>query len=264
MPLLTLSLSDSCFETGLQQGVLYNAYLSKMKANEEPGYVHSYYKCKICRYCSLTGIPEEGKESAFELLSRQYSQMNITDTFYFLTGDIPSYIFSIVSLLYVELIKLVMFADSTYIVLSKDDIRKQMLWGDYISASDFETCFSLVIRHEPFRGYFLPINNGENILIGNWMFDLDLSIIERSKEIAFDCSRASKLGKGANFFGKEVFERVVRNKICDFGWQSVDTGIKLKKNKKIVTDVDLIAYKNGLVLIGQLKVASCGRDDYQI
>lgn len=264
IPLLNLSLSDSSFEIGLQQGVAYTNYLSKLKCQEEPGYVHSYYKCKICKYCSITGIPDDGKKYAFELLKRQYSLMNVTDTFFFLTGSMPSIIFSIISLLYLELLKLVMFSDCTYSVLSKNDIKQQMLWGDIISKSDYETCFSLVINQEAYREYFLPINNGEAILIGNWMFDFDLSIIECAKEVAFNCSKTSVLGKGANFFGKRVFEQVVRNKICDFGWQPVNTDIKLKQNKKIATDVDLIAYKNGVVIVGQLKVANCGRGDYQI
>lgn len=264
VPFLTLKLSNSFFETGLQQGVIYTAYLSGIKAQEEPGFVHSYYKCKICKYCLISNVPDDEKEYAFELLKRQYSHMNITDTFYFLTGDMPSYIFSMISLLYTELIKLVVFSDLTYMVLSKNDIKQQMLWGNYISQSDFETCFYLVINHESFRGYFLPINNGKDILIGSWMFDFDLSIIERTKEVAFDSSKASQLGKGSNYFGKNVLEKVVRDKICDFGWQSVKTAVKLKQNKKIATDVDLIAYKNGVVLVGQLKVANCGRDSYQI
>jgi len=139
-----------------------------------------------------------------------------------------------------------------------------MLWGDKISIADFELCFSLILNHEVVRGYFLPIDNGEAILIGKWMFDFDLSIVERAKEVAFDCSKTSKLGKGSNFFGKDVFETVVRKKICDFGWKTINTPIKLKQNKKIVTDVDLIAFKKGVVMIGQLKVAHSGRDDYQI
>lgn len=264
-PIINLVLSDPSLELGLQRGSDYSSYLANIRKVEEPGFVHSYYKCNICRYCLLKGVSEEDKGYAFELLNRQYSQMNITDMFYFFTGDMPSYIFSLISLLYTELLKLIMFSDDdTFIVLEKSDIKRQMLWGNQISTADFELCYSLVLNHETIHGYFLPIKDGEAILIGKWMFDLDLSIVERAKDVAFDCSKTSKLGKGTNFFGKDVFEVVIRKKICDFGWQAIHAAVKLKQNKNIITDVDLIAFKNGIVLVGQLKVAHCGRDSYQI
>lgn len=65
VPLLTLKLSDPLFDMGLQKGVLYNSYLASKKEDEDPGYVHSYYKCKICRYSSLIGAPEDVKQYVY-------------------------------------------------------------------------------------------------------------------------------------------------------------------------------------------------------
>lgn len=104
-----LQLSDENFELGLFQGAAYSTYLANMRQSEEPGYIQSFYKCKLCSFCTIYGVDKEYKEFAFDLLSRQFSCMNITDRFYFLTGSIPSYILSIYSLIFCEILKLILF-----------------------------------------------------------------------------------------------------------------------------------------------------------
>lgn len=262
-PTMHLQLSDENFELGLFQGAAYSTYLANMRQSEEPGYIQSFYKCKLCSFCTIYGVDKEYKEFAFDLLSRQFSCMNITDRFYFLTGSIPSYILSIYSLIFCEILKLILFSDSTYSILSKNEIRKGMLWGDSISDQDFELCYTLIIEHEEKNLHFLPMDNN-SILLGKWMYDNDFSIIEHSKMVALNCSKSSVLGQSANFFGKEVFERITRERLEHFGWKVVKSPVCLKTCKQNTTDIDVLAFKNGIVLVGQLKVANCGRDSYQI
>jgi hypothetical protein len=40
--------------------------------------------------------------------------------------------------------------------------------------------------------------------------------------------------------------------------------VKIKCNGKITTDLDLIAYNKGIVILGQIKVANCGRSRFDI
>lgn len=264
IPEIKMELSDSDFELSLHQGDEYERYLAEKRYSQKPGFVHSFYKCKICAFCSLMSIPEEGKEAAFNMLRRQFSCMKLSDNFFFLTGTLPSYILSLISLIYIEHIKLVLFSSHSYIVLSKLEIRKNMLWGNSISDQDFEYCYSLVVEHEKLKGYFMSIKDGEALLIGNWMFNMDIAVIECAKSVAFDCRGENRLGKSTDFFGKAVFEHVARDILKKYNWRVVEKSIKIRESKRIITDIDLLAFKDGILMVGQLKYANCGRTPYNI
>ena len=63
-------------------------------------------------------------------------------------------------------------------------------------------------------------------------------------------------------FGR-LWEDFVSMTLKEFGWSILARGIKLKKNGKAITDVDVIAARNGLVLILQLKaLAGQGVNSY--
>ncbi len=89
--------------------------------------------------------------------------MNRTDLFYFYTSDFSSFVFSIISLIYTELIKLICCSDKLLFLLKKDRVRKKMLWGDYIS-DDFEECYNLILENKIIQGIFAVVGN--DILIG--------------------------------------------------------------------------------------------------
>ena len=263
VPVLTMCLTDPELEKGLQYGWQYDDYLASRK-DEIHNIIYEHYKCKLCSYCFLMGIPDDKKEFAFYLLERQFLTMKWIDALFFYTGTLPSYVLSVISLIYVEIVKLILFSRASYIILSKNDIRKNMMWGGFILDSDFDDCYEMIIKHEQPKGYFLPLNEGESLLIGKWMFDFDISIIECAKSVSFDTKISGRLGKSSNFFGKNVFERFVRDRLELYNWKVIKSSITLKKNKQIVTDVDLLAYKDGVLVIGEVKVAHCERSPYQI
>ena len=62
-----------------------------------------------------------------------------------------------------------------------------------------------------------------------------------------------------DFFGKNVFENVVKSITKGCGWEVLQSGLKVKK-----TDFDLVAYKDGKVILGQIKVAHCNRKPFQL
>lgn len=263
IPVLTMNLADSEFERGLQYGCQYDEYLAKRKG-ESTNPIYAFYKCKLCRYCSLMCIPSNGKELALSLLERQFLTMKSIDAVFFFSGALPSYILSIICLIYTEIVKLLLFSESTYIILSKNDIRKSMMWGSQILDSDFNDCYEMIIKHEQLKGYFLPLREEDSLIIGKWMFDADISIIECAKSVALDAKGMGKIGKSTNFFGKNVFERFVRDCLKSYNWKVVKSSIKPKKNRQIITDVDLLAYKDGIVIVGEVKVAHCERTPYHI
>lgn len=272
-PVAKIAMKNPEFELGIQQGDAYNAYLYNAKLNSEPDFVHSYYnnyyKCKVCKYCTVMNQDEELEDFALQLLDRQYKQMNLTDLFYFFTGTIPSYILSILSFLYTELLLVVLFSEDNYKILDKDFIKKNMLFSNHISEEDFNMCISLICNYgqkdsDNCHSTIPFFQLGDKIIIGKWMYDNNFSIIEEAKNISFNNIKSNKLGESANYFGKNVFEKIVKGKMTELGWGVVDFSIKLKNKKSIKTDIDLLAFKNGIVVIGQLKVANCGRSPYQI
>ncbi|MEN6328475.1 MAG: hypothetical protein ABFD18_19975 [Syntrophomonas sp.] len=262
-PELHLALVNPQFELGLQKGVLYHNYiLNNRMRGDYPGEVHSFYKCLICKFCSLTLISNGDKELAFELLKRQYAQMNRTDLFYFYTSDFSSFVFSIISLIYTELIKLICCSDKLLFLLKRDRVRKEMLWGDYISDDEFEEYYNMILENKIIQEIFAVVGN--DILIGRWQFDNDFSIVETVKAITFDASKSVKAGQNSNHFGKDVFEKVIRGSLSSYGWKVLPFSVKIKCNGKIATDLDLVAYNQGIVILGQVKVANCGRSRYDI
>lgn len=261
-PELHLALTDPEFELGLQRGVLYHNYILNNRMKDDLGEVHSFYKCLICKFCSLSLVSQDNKDLAFELLKRQYAQMNRTDLFYFYSSDFSSFVFSITSLIYTELIKLICCSDKLLFLLEKDKVHKEMLWGDYISDADFEECYNMVVENKIIQEIFAIV--GEDILIGRWQFDHDFSILETVKAITFNASKSVKAGQNSNHFGKDVFEKVIRGSLNNYGWKVLPFSVKIKNNGEITTDLDLIAYNQGIVILGQIKVANCGRSRYDI
>lgn len=268
-PVVKIEMKDCEFEHSIKMGSLYDQCIYYHRLNTENGFIHKYYECIVSRYCSLTKQDDEMKEMALGLLNRQFKSIKTIDSLYLFTGRYPSYICSIISLLYTELLLLMLFSDSNYRLIYKSDIKNNMLFGNNISQEDFDICISLICRKKntmknPYQSTvpFFEIDN--KIVVGRWMYDNNFSIVEEMKNISFNSNRNKQLGKASEIFGKNVFEKFVKSRFQDCGWKVISTSIKIKENKKTKTDIDLLAFKDGLVIMGQVKVANCGSDAYHI
>jgi hypothetical protein len=211
----------------------------------------------------------ETKKIASSLIENQIKLKTTLDNFFIYTNNIPSFIYSILLLLYSELIFLIFYSEENYKYISKDYIMKNMVFGNIISEEDFDLCYKLIFLNNYtinefslLKVPFYELNN--RVLLAKWMFDKDFSVIDETKKIALNGRNNSKIGKVTNYFGKEVLEKIVKERFKDYQWQVIETDIKIKKNKKIVTDIDLVAFKEGTVIIGQIKLANSTVHPYHI
>lgn len=258
-PFITFKLRDYAFEYGIQCGAFYHNCIVRHRYSEEPGVIHSYYKCLVCRRSLFEDID---KELVQELLNRQFSNMNQTDLFFFFTGDFQSYILSMISYIYTRFLMLLTHRTHVIERLTKEEIRRDMMWGDMISDDDFKICYDSLLLNKNFLSHFSVVEG--DVLIGKWQWDVDVSIVEIAKSTALDSRTSKKAGENADDFGKRIYEKLVKGLLADSGWNVIQHSVKIKDNKKIITDVDLLAYNNGVVLLGQIKVANCGRKRYDI
>lgn len=261
-PVLFLKLKNQDFEYGLQYGSAYHSYVSNAKREESPGIIQQFYKCYICKYCRIKCIDEDAKELAFSLLDRQFAARNMTDLFFYYTGDVPSYLFSIVSYLYAHMLILILCSQNTMELVTYGTVRKKMLWGERITDSEYDLLIKRLRASSTFQNWIQ--SNEEGFIIGRWQFDYDIFVSEIVNKIALDSKADSKFGKISDCFGKNTYESIVRGIAKQSGWNVVPHSIHKKENARSTTDVDLIAYKAGVVLIGQIKVANCGRTPYEI
>ena len=261
-PKIFMKLKDPDFEYGLQCGAAYHNHVVSGRYNEEPGYIESFYKCSICKYCSIVGVSESEKEIAFNLLKRQFADRNQTDLFFFYTGDYQSFVLSILACVYTQLLLLVFSSDKIIKIITKAEIHEKMLWGDSINCEVFDDCYRLILSDKDFKKYFLVVH--DDVVIGKWQMDLDLSIVDLAKSISLNAKESHVAGKNSNAFGKETYEKLIRMMIKDMGWQVVPGSIKVKNEKKTQTDIDLVAYNKGNVILGQIKFANSGRSRYDI
>ena len=261
-PEIMLKFVDPKFEFGLHCGSEFHQSITRKRYEEEPGEIESFYKCVICKYCTFFNVPEEQKELSFEVLHRQFSNRNQTDMFYFFTGDFQSYILSIVTYIYVRLLILICCTDKTMEFVEEKEIKKAIFGNEKISDSDFQSCYRLVVSNKIMTESFQICNGG--ILIGRWQYDNNLNIIELSKNISLNSKNERIAGVSTNRFGKETYEKLVRNMLEDNNWCIVPKSIRIKLQAAYRTDVDLIAYNSGIVIVGQVKLANTGRSKYEL
>lgn len=261
-PKMVMKLVSPDFEYGVQCGSRHHNYIVRKRYKEDPGVIESFYKCIICKYCNFFGVPDTEKEIAFDVLKRQFANRNQTDLFFFFTGDYQSYVLSVLAYVYTQFLLLFFCSEDTMKMLSKSDIQKNMLWGDTIKAHIFDDCYDLITSDQEFNKYFWVVNDG--IVLGRWQMDLDLSIVELAKRITLNSKKSHEAGKNSNRFGKEVYEKLVRLMLGDKEWKIVPSSVRIKNGKETKTDIDLIAYNQGYVIVGQIKFANSGRTRYDI
>ena len=262
VPRVSLLLSDQEYEYGLLYGSAFNNIMSVHRANEEPGVIHHFYKCMICKYCGIYLIEDSIKDNLFELLSRQFAVRNLTDIFFYFTGDVQSYLFSLVAYIYVKILLLFFCTSTTMQLIPHSTIKKEILWGDRISEEEYNLLIKCLTEQSAFNNWVQYTTKG--IIIGRWQLDLDISIPEMVNKTILNSHSHSELGKVSNVFGKSIYEKIVRD-ICEkCGWKVVPYSIRKKEDKKTITDIDLLAYNDGIVIVGQIKIANCGRTPYEL
>lgn len=259
-PIIDFKFVNCNFEFGLFCAETYlNNQISLKKDIPNNNPIFLFYKCKICRYCTLNNINSEIKDYFIDILQRQFDARNAVDYFYFFTSTIATIILSVISLIYVKLL-LLSVSNEKFVFINRKEIRRQIFGEETITEKDFNLCYDLITKNKIFQSYFPATKNG--VLICDWAFDFDLNIIELTKEISFNAKK-SEVGNEVDKFGKN-FEMIVRGRLNELNWKTVDGGIKIKSKGKILTDIDLLSFQNGIVLVGQIKTAHCGRSAYQI
>ena len=261
-PQVVMKLVSPDFEYGVQCGSRYHNYIVRKRYKEDPGKIESFYKCIICKYCNFFGVPDNRKEIAFDALKRQFANRNQTDLFFFYTGEYQSYVLSILAYIYTQFLLLFFCSEDTMKMVSKSDVQKNMLWGDTIKAHIFDDCYFQVISDQEFNKYFWVVD--DDVVLGRWQMDLDLSAVELAKRITLNSKLSHEAGKNSNKFGKEVYEKLVRSMLEEKDWKIVPSSVKIKNGRETKTDVDLIAYNQGYVIVGQIKFANSGRTRYDI
>ena len=162
------------------------------------------------------------------------------------------------------------FDKESYQIIKLTEIRQNMLFNNYISDAEFNECINLMsindlrnkdMAMKSFHPFMILDEN--RIIICKWMLSTNFNLISDVKDICFNSSISSKLGLIANHFGKSIFEKLVKSRFETKSWNVLNKNIVIKSKKQPLTDIDLIAYKNNLLLLGQLKVAHSGYGLYQ-
>lgn len=261
-PQVHLRLRDPRYNYGIQCGALFHHWISNQRLKEAPGIIESHYQCTICKESQIMLYSEENTDAARYCLRKQYASRTQTDLFYFFTGDFQSYILSMITYIYVRLLLLFFCKHNTMEMLTPIDIQRGMMWGEVIGTNRFTEYYELIITDPTFHKHFEVVD--ENVIIGKWQFDLELNIIELSKRIALNAKNSHTAGIYSNNFGKNVYETITRSILAENGWAVVPQSIKIKSNGCILTDIDLLAYSQEIVLLGQIKLANTGREPYDI
>lgn len=268
-PVARIKVYNYQYIQSIKLGSLYDEIIFYNKIENESGFIQKYYIDRINNQYNLLNKEDLTKEIALALLERQFDNLKTLDLLYLYAGDIQSYIFSMILFLYTELILLIFTTNKSYVLIDKKDLREKMLFGNDISLEDFDMCISLVCtKKKNMRNLnesiipFFQLNN--KIIIGRWMFWTDFLIMESTKKITLNCNKYKKLGQNTEHFGKTVLENLIKSRFKSSGWEVIPKGIKIKRNKNIDTDIDLLAFKNGQLLVGQIKYASCGRSNYDL
>ncbi|PJJ30124.1 hypothetical protein [Lacrimispora celerecrescens] len=226
--------------------------------------IYQFYECYICKKCYFEEDGKILKSWMNGMLDRQFLGENMLDILlrHYEMKYTASVIVSILLYLYIEVLFLIMTQSGMYRSIHYKEIKKNICFGDKITDEEFLTVYNIVFKNSDFLSDFcehLYFRVGENIIIAKWMFDEDYNVFEESRNIALNAKGSKILGEEVDFFGKNVFENVVKSITNECGWEVLQSGLKVKK-----TDFDLVAYKDGKVILGQIKVAHCNRKPFQL
>lgn len=270
VPFFELEVTDWLWKRRLMFASAYYSTVTHCRDGEN-GYerdaIYNYYKCYICKKSTILNVNPEVKSLIQCMLERQFAAENLFQLLVryacvpdYKLANLASYSFSIYLLLYIELLFLILNDSKAYTIYDLNDIKKNMFGARIISYEEFlqviNICFSGE-KNKSLKTYFYRKENG--IVLGSWMFNSDLFILEKIDDLIFNTRMDEALGKEVNVFGKKIFEGIVKKIANTNSWKTLESNIAIK-----CTDFDLVAYKNGSVILGQVKASHTTRKPYSI
>lgn len=225
--------------------------------------LYNFYKCLICKKSFFSELGVKEKLIITRLMEYQFSAESLLD--YLLrhtlpTGNIVTYLFSAFLYLYIRVLEMMINGYRMYEIISWDDLRSGMFWGRQMSDDEFKELqdIGFVDIDKDLGGAFCAkLETG--IIIAPWMYDFNLSIFQLVTMRFFSNSARKKFGKEVDYFGKSIIESFVKGSAERAGWQVLKSSLKIKK-----TDFDIVMYKDGIVIIGQIKANHCDASLYSL
>lgn len=237
------------------------------KRSYENDIIYNYYKCYICKKMTILNVDSEVEYFIQSMLERQFAGENMFQLLVryaslpdYKLADLASYSYSVYLLLYIELLILLFVDKKIYKICNLKDIKKNMFGANIISDEEFEQTIKICFPEEQGKSLkteFYKIENG--IVLGCWMFNSDLLIIEKVNDLVFNIKQNVMLGKDVDTFGKKILEKIVKEIANKNDWKTVKSNIQIKS-----TDFDLIAFKDGNVILGQVKASHTTRKPYSL
>ena len=225
--------------------------------------LYNYYKCEICKKAKLLNIHPDIPQIMQALLQRQFAAETLLDYLVRHSGGIgntATYVISIYLYVYIELLFTLLVYTNNYVVVTRTQLRKNMCGANYISDEEFDRvfniCFSLKNDNVLWGPYY---RRGSDIIIGSWMFDSDYYLFEVVRNRVFNPKNDVRLGEEVGIFGKNVFENFIKKMALKCGWKTLNADIKIKS-----TDFDIVTFREGIVILAQVKVDHCDRTPYSI
>jgi hypothetical protein len=220
-----------------------------------------YYKCHLCKKLGCFRLDELSTDILIELVRRQCAFMSTIESFFFLQSTLSTTVLSIYFLIYCELIVMVFASCSQQVSLDVDYIKKNMLFNEVVSTEAFDQALELLQKSDftskgnNLHSYPTYYFQGNSFVLYRWMFDENILIANEVMDICIGDSNNKRFGEYANAFGKQFFEALVRFLFERAQWMVNKNDIKIKD----VTDIDLFAFKDGVLVIGQIKL---GHENY--
>lgn len=242
------------------------AHIRNDKKDYETDAMYNYYKCYICKKSTILNLNSEVEDIIQEMLKGQFAAENMFQMLvrYVSPPDyklsyIASYGYSIYLLLYIEQLFLLLVDRKIYRIYEIKEIKNNMFGSNFITEDEFEQVINIFFQEEnkSLKSRFYRKDDG--IVIGSWMFNHDFSVPEKVMDLVFNTKRDKSLGREVNTFGKKILEMLVKGIAKANNWKTVESAIKIKN-----TDFDLVAYKDGNVILGQVKACHTTRKTYSL
>ncbi len=264
-PVIKLQMSDPEYKYRIMLGSAYYGEVSNRRIIDEDwnnDLIYQFYKCFICKKSYFYEIGDLEKEWILGMLRRQFMGENMLDLIIRVTGQTGSIVVSILLYLYIKQLFLIMVHSQMYQIITYEEISKEICFADKINCDEFSTIYFMIFTKEDLEFNFFQhpfFREGNNIIIARWMFDQNYNVFEEPRNIILNPYTHNNMGREMDYFGKHIFEKFIKDVTKDCGWKVLKTGIKVKR-----TDFDLVAFKDGRVILAQVKVAHCGREPYQL
>lgn len=240
---------------------VFNHELSHPEYLEDP--LYNFYKCVICKKSKILNVSPDIENIIQDLLRRQFASETFLDYLVRHTGDLgntTTYVLSIYLYVYVQLLFLLLVYKESYIVISYDHLRNNMCGSGLITDEEFHRIYDLCFTEKKDNvlcGTFY--RNGTRIIIGAWMFNSNYTVFEDARNRVFNSKNDKLLGKELDYFGKHIYENLVKYMAIQHGWKTLKSNIRIKN-----TDFDLVTFKEGVVILAQVKANHWGESPYSL